>query len=104
MLIAMSETLSGPGEHTGAVLVTLDGTRWTVGDRTGRSESGYYGFVTYTYAVTADAAHTHDYEGKRRKVRADSEACFSTEDRDDWTIDTLDGDWSVDAKKENPDR
>lgn len=96
MLVAHAETFDRPGEHTGAAVVTPDGVRWTLGNMMARSTSGYYGFVTWTYAITAISTEwTRDDEGRRRKVRSDCEASFSNEERGVWTIDTFEGEWQV---------
>lgn len=92
--------IDGPGEHTGGVLVTPDGVRWTIGNCTGRFDGGYSGFAAYTYAVTSSASYTHDRDSKRRKVREDCEANLFADDN--WMIDSFDGNWSVAAEKGDP--
>jgi len=84
MLVSYSEDRHGPGPHTGTVLETPDGVRWTVGDQTDY-HAGYCS-STHTYAVTASAKTTLDCEGKRRKVAGQMRADFDT-DPDEWTIE-----------------
>ena len=97
MLVSSSRTMNKKGRFTGLRLISKDGTTWKLGKLIAVREDGYYGFQTYTYKVTANRKQAHDVTGKRRKVRGDMEASYSTEDPDEWVVDTLDGDWYADA-------
>ncbi|RLB43799.1 MAG: hypothetical protein DRH30_02565 [Deltaproteobacteria bacterium] len=85
------------GQFTGLRLVSKDGTVWKLGKLIAVREDGYYGFQTYTYKATTTKKWAHDSVGKRKKVRSDMEASYCTEDPSEWSVDTLDGDWYVDA-------
>lgn len=97
MLIGWSKDRHGPGPHTGRVIVTADGTRWTIGDRDMEGGGTFSSWVSYH--VTCDAKWFRAADGKRRKVRPDCKATWHSDcdEYDRWTIDTFDGDWRCSA-------